>query len=106
MSVILSNDEQFQQELNTHDKVIVKYFATWCGACKLMAPKYKRLSDDERFQGIQFLDVNAEQNEMARKMAGVNNLPFIATFKNGVLQEGLATAKEDQIVSMLENLQQ
>jgi hypothetical protein len=35
----------------------------------------------------------------------VDNLPFFATFKNGTLVEGTATAKEDYVVAMLERLQ-
>jgi thioredoxin 1 len=104
MSVQVSTDEDFESLVKANDKVVVKYFAGWCGSCKLFAPKYKRLSNDERFEGVTFLDVNAEQNPAARKVAGVNNLPFFATFKNGELQEGRATSKEEAVVEMIQNL--
>ena len=83
---------------------MVKYYAGWCGSCKLFAPKYRRLSCDERFDGVTFLDINAEENQEARKMAGVDNLPFFATFKNGVLVDAKATSKEEQLVEMISNL--
>ena len=54
--------------------------------------------------GVTFLDVNAELNPEARKMANVDNLPFFAVFKNGELVEGMATAKEENVVNMLEKL--
>jgi thiol-disulfide isomerase/thioredoxin len=104
MPVINVNDQEFAQQLNDHHKVIVKYYADWCGSCKLFAPKFRRLSEDERFEGITFLDVNAETNEQARKMAGVDNLPFIAVFKNGELLEGMATSKEEKALELLEKL--
>jgi thioredoxin 1 len=103
MAVVLVNDSNFAAELNDK-KVIVKYFADWCGSCKLFAPKFKRLSGDERFTGIEFLEVNAEENPEARKMAGVDSLPFFAIFNNGVLVEGSATSKEEAVVAMLEKL--
>lgn len=104
MSVISTNDTNFNQELNSNEKVIVKYYADWCGSCKLFAPKFKRLSNDERFAGISFLEVNAEENPEARKLANVDNLPFFAVFKNGNFVKGEATSKEENVVAMIESL--
>ena len=104
MAVLLSSDKEFKSQLEKFDKVVVKYYAGWCGSCKLFAPKYRRLSGDERFDGVTFLDINAEENQEARKMAGVDNLPFFATFKNGVLVDAKATSKEEQLVEMISKL--
>jgi thiol-disulfide isomerase/thioredoxin len=104
MAVALLTDVDFQNSIASHDKVIVKYFADWCGSCKLFSPKFKRLSNDERFAGIEFIEINAETNPEARKAAGVDNLPFMATFKNGQLVKGDATSKEEVVVEMLEAL--
>lgn len=104
MAVILATDQDFQSILEKNKKVAVKYYADWCGSCKLIAPKYRRLSDDERFNGTTFIEVNAELNENARKSAGVDNLPFFAVYKDGALVEGSATSKEDVIVEMLNKI--
>lgn len=104
MAVILSSDQEFGKQLEKFDKVIVKFYAGWCGTCKLFAPKFRRLSGEERFDGVTFLDINAEENQEARKLAGVDNLPFFATFKNGSLVEGKSTSKEEQVVEMIEKL--
>lgn len=104
MAVNIVTDTDFAQELASNEKVIVKYYADWCGSCKLFSPKFKRLSGDERFSGVDFIEVNAELNEQARKAAGVDNLPFIATFKNGQLVKGQATSLENVVVDMLNEL--
>jgi thioredoxin 1 len=104
MAVLTSTDADFSKIISDNSKVIVKYYADWCGNCKLISPKYRRLSEDERFQGIVFLDVNAEENEGARKVANVDNLPFFAVFQNGELVQGKAASKEEAVVNMLEGL--
>lgn len=104
MSVIQVTDSEFSTSLSGNDKVMVKYYADWCGSCKLIAPKYRRLSEDERFTDIKFLEVNAEDNENARKMAGVDNLPFFAVFKAGKMVEGTATSKLEKVEELLSKL--
>lgn len=104
MGVIDVSDDNFVSELEQNDKVIVKYYADWCGSCKLFHPKFKRLSNDERFGGVRFLNINAENNADARKMAGIANLPSFAIFKNGQLVETVATSKEETVIDLIAKL--
>ncbi len=105
MSVQVATDKDFNSIIGNNEKVVVKYFANWCGSCKLFAPKFRRLSGDDRFNGVSFLDVNAEENPEARKAAGVNSLPYFAVFKDGKLVEGAATSLETKVVEMIESLE-
>ena len=104
MSVNPISDAEFTEQLTAHPKVVVKYYADWCGSCKLFSPKYKRLAADERFADVTFLDVNAEKNPEARKAAGVTTLPYFAIFRNGQLVEALSTSKEETLVELLGKL--
>ncbi len=106
MAIKISTDADFEQTIKEHDLVIVKYYADWCGSCKLFAPKYRRLSEEEAYSDVLFLDINAEENEQARKVAGVDNLPFFATFKGGTLLEASTGAKEEFVRAMIEKLKQ
>lgn len=104
MAIVKTTDAEFSTLLQDNEKVIVKFYADWCGSCKLFAPKFRRLSDDERFAGIAFLDVNAEENPETRKQAGVTNLPFFAVYKGGNLVETLSASKEESVVELLGKL--
>jgi len=104
MAVEKITDQSWEENVSNKENVIVKYYADWCGSCKLFAPKFKRLSNDEKYASVSFLEVNAEENEIARAAAGVDNLPFFAIFKNGKLVEGTATSKEEVVVSLIEKL--
>ena len=105
MAVIKATDADFESALGSNPLTVVKYYDDWCGSCKLISPKFRRMSEDERFSGVHFLEVNAEENPDARHKAGVNNLPFFATFKGIELAEGVATSKEESILEMIQNLQ-
>ena len=104
MAVELKTDKNFNNAIQENDKVIVKYYADWCGSCRLFSPKFRRLSEDKRFEGVAFLDVNAEKSPEARKLAGVSNLPFFATFKDGQLVTGIPTSKEESVIELIEKM--
>lgn len=104
MAVLDITDSDLKENLQNSGKAIIKYYADWCGSCKLFNPKFKRLSNDERFGDVTFLNVNAETNPEARGLAGVTNLPFFAVFENGELKETVASTKEDAIVDLLTKL--
>jgi thioredoxin 1 len=98
------NDAEFSEILQKENKIIVKYFANWCGNCRLFSPKFQRMSDKAEYEGITFLDVNAEENPDARRLGGVSNLPFFATFVNGKLHKGDSSSKEEFVENMIKEI--
>jgi thiol-disulfide isomerase/thioredoxin len=106
MTVIKSNDQEIKNTLASKSKVLVKFYADWCGSCKLIAPKFNRIAAEENYADITFLDINAEENPEIRKAVGVSNLPFFAAFKNGELLEGDSSSKEEYIRELAEKLKQ
>ena len=101
MSVKAIKDNELKGELEANENVAIKFYADWCGSCRLISPKFKKMSDDEQFNNIEFIEINAEENPEARKWAGVKNLPFFAVVKNGEIVEADTTSKEEKIVEML-----
>ncbi|UXP31537.1 thioredoxin family protein [Reichenbachiella agarivorans] len=104
MEVIEITDQELDAQLAAHPKAIIKYYADWCGACKLFNPKFKRLANDERFSDVVFLNVNAENNPEARGKAGVSNLPSFAIVEGGQFKETIFTSKEEIVVELLGKL--
>ena len=105
MSVNIINDQNYTNEINKGVS-IVKFYADWCGSCRLFAPKFKRLSEDETFSKVNFLEVDAENNPEFRATAQVSNLPYFGVYKDGKFVTGVSTAKEEALIEMLkENME-
>lgn len=56
-------------------KVVVQFSATWCGNCRIMKPKFKKLSSEN--EDMVFVIADAEKFPESRKLADVSNLPKI-----------------------------
>ena len=104
MSVNLLSDQNKVELLESSQYSIVKFYADWCGSCRLIAPKYTKLSQDERFADVTFLETNAEINPELRALAKVSNLPTFATFRNGELVHSDFTAKIESVEKMIAEL--
>lgn len=102
MSVTAVTDAQWADTLTQHPKLVVKYYADWCGQCRMIAPKFARLSEAQ--PEVAFIEVDAEHNPTARKTAGVDNLPFFAIFRDGQLVAGEATGKLDRVEQLISQL--
>jgi len=83
-----------------NDTVLVQFSATWCGNCRLMKPKFRRLSSEQ--ENITFVVVDAEKYPDSRKLANVSNLPTFASFKNGVLLNQVQTNKEELLKALID----
>lgn len=94
--------DNLQEVVAENDLVVVQYGATWCGNCRIMKPKMKRLSRD--FEGIKFLYVDAEKLPGSRKLAEVTNLPTFAAFKGGKLINQTQTNKEENLKALIDEI--
>ena len=92
-------EDNLEQLLTSSIRVMVQYGATWCGNCKIIKPKFKRLAEEN--EGIEFYYVDAEKFPNSRKFANVNNLPTFAGFVNGLLVKEAQGNKIETIQEVL-----
>lgn len=79
MSVIHGNEKDFENLINK-DLVVVDFFATWCGPCKMLGPVLETLD----YEVIK-IDVD-ECTDLARKY-GIMSVPTLIIFSNGELKD-------------------
>lgn len=91
-------DDTLAQIVNDNDVVMVQYGASWCGNCRIMKPKFKKLASEN--ESIPFLYVDAEKLVASRQLAKVDNLPTFALFKNGQLVNQVQTNQADSLINL------
>ena len=96
------NEDNLQQLVQEEEKVVVQYGATWCGNCRIMKPKFKKLAAEN--EGIPFYYVDAEKLPESRKLAKVDNLPTFAVFKNGELLNQVQTNQAENLTALFNEL--
>ncbi len=89
------NEDKLPEILNENPKTLVQFGAAWCGNCRLLKPKVKRLAESN--PEIQFIYVDAEKFPESRKMAEVSNLPTFAIYKDGKFVNQVVTSKEEHL---------
>jgi len=95
-------EDNLSQLVTDNDTVIVQYSASWCGNCRIMKPKFKKLSTEK--EEASFVIVDAEKFPESRKMATVDNLPTFAAFKNGAFVNQVQTNKFDVLKELVDEV--
>lgn len=92
---IIHADENNFNNLISDGKVLVDFFATWCGPCKMLSPILEEISSDRSDIKIVKVDVD-ECSSLARKF-GVMSIPTLLLIENGEIKDkkiGLQSKEE------------
>ena len=82
------NSVQEYNELVEGKTVVVDFFATWCGPCKMLSPVIEQI-DKEGLVNCDFVKVDVDDlGELAMKY-GINSIPTLIIFKDGQIKETL-----------------
>lgn len=82
MAKILNNS-QFYNKLRTSDKlVVIDFFATWCGPCKMLTPIFESLSK-EMSDKVDFAKIDIDRSLEIAQEYKIVSVPTMIIFKNG-----------------------
>lgn len=103
MKPVTITDDNFENEvINSDLPVLIDFWATWCGPCKIIAPVVEELA--EEYNGkvkVGKLDVDSNQETSIK--FGVRSIPTLLIFNKGELQDTIIGAvPKAQIVQKLE----
>lgn len=96
------SQDNLQQIIEENDRVLVQYSASWCGNCRIMKPKFKKLSNET--ENAVFVLVDAEKFPDSRKLADVSNLPTFAAFEQGQFVKQVQTNKFESLKGLVDEV--
>ncbi len=82
MAEQISSAEWQQKVLDASEPVLIDFFATWCGPCKMMAPVIDEIAG-EKAGSASVYKIDIDENPDIAQQYGIMSIPTFIVFKNG-----------------------
>jgi thioredoxin len=83
MATLPLTEESFQQTVTQDGIVLVDFWASWCGPCRMFAPVYERAS--QTHEDITFASIDTEAEQALAGGLQISSIPTLMAFRDGIL---------------------
>jgi thioredoxin 1 len=106
MATLDVTEADFAPTIESNDIVLVDFWASWCGPCRMFAPTYEAAS--AQHPDVVFAKVDTEAEQRLSAAAGISSIPTLIAFREGVLvfsQPGALPATGlEQVITAVKDL--
>lgn len=104
MSVIHVTKENFDKAINVSDKIVViDFFATWCGPCKMLAPVVEQAA--EELTDVTFYKVDIDEEMELAQRYQIMSVPTLLFLKNGqVVNKSVGAVPIEQLKDIINSI--
>ena len=101
MSAININKNNFQNEvLNSEKKVLLDFWAPWCGPCRMVVPIVEEIADER--PDIKVGKINVDEEVELASQFGIMSIPTLVVIENGkIVNQAMGGRPKEAILGML-----
>ncbi|WP_338982016.1 thioredoxin [Spiroplasma endosymbiont of Eupeodes luniger] len=85
--MVIKTDVSKFDEVIKNGKVIIDFYADWCGPCKMLAPIFEQLSDE--IKEVSFVKVDIDESQELAQRFNISSIPTLLIFDDGQLKRTL-----------------
>ena len=102
MAIVNITNANFKQEvLDSDKKVLVDFWAPWCGPCRMVSPIVDEIAEENA--DIKVAKINIDEQPQLASQYGVMSIPTLLVFENGdVIEKAVGARNKTFILQMLE----
>ncbi|KAH0474085.1 MAG: uncharacterized protein KVP18_002051 [Porospora cf. gigantea A] len=89
--------DEFQQVLQSPGLVAIKFYADWCGPCKMMTPVFAELAERHPNVVARSVDVEADALQELCEQSGIQSLPTFRFYRAGTLVATVLGANKQKV---------
>lgn len=94
------NKKNFDEKIK-NGVVLVDFFATWCGPCRMLSPILEDVQE-ELSDSVKIFKVDVDEDEQLARKFGIMSIPAIFVFKDGKqVEKHIGLMMQDEIVELL-----
>ena len=105
MNEMTLDSNNFEEEIKNTDKlVLVDFFATWCGPCKMLVPIISEISE-EYSDRVKVCKVNVDENNELAMKYNIVSIPTLIFFRHGkIVETTIGFSSKSELVNIINKL--